>query len=95
MISALRSVSRRQAFFTTANASGRISLSFAGQFRLVLNLRESRLPIGGFLAQFVVGKLLQSGLDLIDPADERPKFLQFAVVLRPENPFQKIHSKPK
>ncbi len=66
-----------------------------GQLRFVLNLRESRLPNGGFLAELVVGKFLESGLDLVDPADERPKFLHFAVILRPENPFQKIHSKTK
>jgi hypothetical protein len=27
--------------------------------------------------------------------NERPEFSHFAVVPRPENPFQKIHGKPK
>jgi hypothetical protein len=56
---------------------------------------DSRLELGGFLPQFVVRKLLQTGLDLINLVNERPEFSHFAVILRPKNPFQKIHGKPK
>ncbi len=81
--------------FDDSERFGQDLIERLGQLRFVLNLRESRLPIGGFLAQLVVRKLLKSGLGLVDAMNERPKFFHFAIILRPENPFQKIHSKPK
>ncbi len=66
---------------------GQDLIEHPGQLRFVLNLREARLPIGGFLAQLVVGKFLESGLDLIDLSDHRAKFFDFAFVPRRNNPF--------
>ncbi len=57
------------------------------QFVLVFNRRQTRLPIGGFLAQFVVGKFLQAGFQFVDLTDDGPEFLHFAVVFRPEDFF--------
>ena len=51
------------------------------EFGLVLDLRKLRLPVGGLLAQVVVGQLLQAGLDLVDAGNERAKLFDFAVVL--------------
>jgi hypothetical protein len=56
---------------------------------------EPGFELGGFLPQFIIGELLQACLDLVNLMNERPEFSHFAVVLRPEYPFQKIHGKPK
>jgi hypothetical protein len=57
------------------------------QLLVVRDFGKLILPRGGFLAQFVVGKLLESGFDFIDPADDRPEFFQLAVVPRPKDHF--------
>ena len=49
--------------------------------RVILDRREPRLPVSGFLTQGVIGKRLQSGLDLVDTRDHGAKLFDFAVVL--------------
>ena len=83
----LRSRQPAAGVFDDGERFGQNFVERGGQFLLVLNWRQARLPLGGFLAQFVVGKLLEAGLDLVDLADDRPEFFHFAVVPRPENHF--------
>ena len=66
---------------------GQNFLQRGGEFVFVLDFGQLRLPIGGFLTEFVVGKLLQSGFKVVDLLDARPEFLHFAVVARPEQFF--------
>ena len=73
--------------FDDGKGFGQNFVERGGQFLLVLNRRQARLPVGGFLAQLVVGKLLEAGLDLVDLVDNRPEFFHFAVIPRPEDQF--------
>ena len=49
---------------------GQNFVQLCGQFGVVLDFGKFGLPRGGFGAQFVVGKLLQPGLKLVDLLDD-------------------------
>ncbi len=79
-----RSVRRRAAFFTTANASGRISSSFAHCSARSGNGRQLRLPGGRFRAEIVVGERLELLVELVNATDSRHQALDFALIFRSE-----------
>jgi hypothetical protein len=59
-----------------------------GQLSLVLDWRQARLPVSGLLAEIIVGKAAQAGLNLVDFGNERAQPFDFAVVLRTDDFFE-------
>jgi hypothetical protein len=57
------------------------------EFILVLNFGKIRLPIGGLLAQVVIGERLKTSLDFVDFGDQRAQSFDFAVVFLPDDFF--------
>ena len=61
-----------------------------GQFLVVLNLGQPRLPISRLLAQDIVRKLLQLRLKLIDFGHHGTQLLNFPFVARTDDFFDDV-----
>ena len=55
---------------------------------------NARLELGGHAGEVLVGEVLGLvvGLDAIDFLDDRPQFLELAIVLGSNEKFQQIHT---
>ena len=79
--------SRRQAFFTTAKASGKISSSRRASSSLSSILESSSFHAAVFCAERFFGQLLQLGFELVDLRDHRAQALDLALILRADKLF--------
>jgi len=66
--------------FYDGKCFGQNLVHLRGEFVFVLDPGKVVFLRGSFRAQLFVGKLLQSGFNLVDLPDERPKPADFAVI---------------
>ena len=84
----IRSAQTTAGVFHHGKGFGQNFLELGREFGIVLDLGKLGFPLRRLCAQFVIGKLLQDGLKLIDAGDHRTDFFYVAVVLGTEKRFE-------
>ena len=78
--------------FHHSKGFGQDFIQAGGKLGIVLDLGKFRLPRRRLGAQIIVGKLLETGLNFIDAADNGTHFFYVTVVLGTKNRFEQIHN---